>query len=325
MLIAIRRRAIRCVVAAAVLLPAVGCGPDTLDTTSLVDLQESLAVLREPMNEAELARFDEALDFLVGELSLDTVDPADAEPALDRFRPLAGLTAEGIVAKATFRRVRDVRSTVTWMETWRDSTEEDRRELAKFRFGDATVYKRHKGFLEWPLIEFKVENGTDHAVSLVRVRASLLSPDDLKPWLEEEFDHLMMGGLEPGGRDVWRVEPDQREWIQLIDPHPDVDFNLEATRLVAPGGGVIVSTDWSAIEDHYLATFRDTLRTIRSTGTLALDRPPHVDTPVGFKRPTPTVTGGDQPPGRAKPPGHAASGSERTDPRTRTDAAVETR
>jgi hypothetical protein len=294
MLIAIRRGAMRCVVAAAVILPAVGCGPDTLETTNLVDLQESLAVIREPMSEAELSRFEEALEFLVGEVSLDAVDPADAEPVLDLFRPLTGLTSEGIVAEATFRRVRDVRSTVTWMESWRDSTEEERSELAKFRFSDATVYKRHRGYLEWPLIEFKVENGTDHTVSLIRVRASLLSPDDPTPWLEEEFDHLMIGGLEPGGRDVWRIEPEQQEWIQLIDPHPDVAFSLEAIRLVALGGGVIVSTDWGAIEEHYLATFKNTLRTIRSTGTLALDRPPHVDSPVGSTAPSQTALGGDR-------------------------------
>jgi hypothetical protein len=56
------------------------------------------------------------------DVSLTDVDPENAEPVLKLFRPLAGRTAEGILAEATFRRVRDVRSAVTWMEAWRDST-----------------------------------------------------------------------------------------------------------------------------------------------------------------------------------------------------------
>jgi hypothetical protein len=42
----------------------------------------------------------------------------------------------------------------------------------------------------------------------------LLAPGDTNPWLVEEIDHLLYQGMEPGGRDLWRIEPEQQEWIR---------------------------------------------------------------------------------------------------------------
>jgi hypothetical protein len=266
-----------------------GCGSDALDVSSLEDLEESLAVLREPMTVDELNRFDEALGYLVGDVELTVVglDSKHAEWVLNRYRPLAGRTAEGLVAEARFRRIREVRSAVIWLETWRDESEAARRELALFRFTAARVYKRHRDFLEWPVIEIKVENGTDHTVSLAHFRAALLADDDGSPWLFEEFDHVALWGLAPGERDVWRIEPAQQEWIRLIDPHPNLQFSLEVMRLEALGGRVLAATDWGGVEEHWLTLHRETLRRIRESGRLALDSPPRATMPLPARRAVP--------------------------------------
>jgi hypothetical protein len=253
-----------------------GCGPATLDVSSIEALEQSLFDLRERMTPEELARFDEALDYLVGGVTVSSREPDRDQvgSALDLHRPLAGRTAEGIVAEARFRRIREVRSAVIYLESGRDATEAARRDLAAFEFGAARVFKRHRQFLEWPVIEMRVFNGTGHTVYLVHFRAALLSPDDEDPWLLEEFDHVVFGAMEPGSSDVWRIEPRQRDWIRLIDPHPDLMFSIEPMRLEALGGNVLVSSDWGEIEAHRLAIYRHTLQTIRSSDSLALDSPP---------------------------------------------------
>jgi hypothetical protein len=266
----------RAAVVVLLLAMVLGCGPNTLDVSSLEKLEKSLAELREPMTVDELGRFEEALGYLVGEVVL-TVEGSDSkhpESVLSRFRPLADRTADGIVAEARFRRIREVRSAVIWLETWRDESEAARRELALFRFTAARVYKRHRDFLEWPVIEIKVENGTDHTISLAHFRAALLGDDDGSPWLFEEFDHVALWGLAPGEREVWRIEPAQQEWIRLVDPHPNLKFSLEVMRLEALGGRVLAATDWGGVEEHSLTLYRETLRKIRKSGRLALDSPP---------------------------------------------------
>jgi hypothetical protein len=258
-----------------------GCGPATLDVSSIEALEQSLFDLREAMAEQELARFEEALDYLVGGAVVSSAaeDHARIESVLELYRPLAGRTAEGIVAEARFRRIREVRSAVIYLESGRDSTETTRHELAEFKFGAARVFKRHRQFLDWPVIEMRVFNGTGRTVHLVHFRAALLSPQDEDPWLVEEFDHVVMGGMEPNASDVWRIEPQQRDWIRLIDPHPDLMFSIEPMRLEALGGNVLASSDWGKIEAHRLSIYQRTLQAIRSSGSLALDSPPRAVVP----------------------------------------------
>ena len=84
----------------------------------------------------------------------------------------------------------------------------------------------------------------------------------------------MLNGLAPGESDLWRIEPEQQEWVTLIDPHPDFRFTLEIMSLEGLGDTVIASTEWGDIEETRLALYRKTLEKIRSTDSLALDLPP---------------------------------------------------
>ena len=109
---------------------------------------------------------------------------------------------------------------------------------------------------------------------LIHFRAALLRPGYDEPWLVEQFDQLVLNGLAPAERDLWRIEPEQQDWVTLIDPHPDFVFTLEIMRLEGLGGTVIAATEWGDIEEARLALYNKTLETIRSTNSLALDMPP---------------------------------------------------
>ena len=87
------------------LLVLVGCGPPTLDPSSFNKLESSVTKLREPMDPAYRARFDEALTYFVGEPALiddadDETGPDHPELVLALYSPLKGMTADGIIADA---------------------------------------------------------------------------------------------------------------------------------------------------------------------------------------------------------------------------------
>jgi hypothetical protein len=190
------------------------------------------------------------------------------------YSPLKGLTADGIIAEARLRRVEQVQSAVDELEAGRLESEAAREKLVRFNLQASRVYKRNKNFLEWPVIEFRAENNTDEVVWLIHFRAALLRPGSEEPWLVEEFDQLVLEGLAPGERDLWRIEPEQQEWVTLIDPHPDFEFTLEVMRLEGLGDTVIAATEWGDIEAARLVLYEKTLEKIRSQDTLALDSPP---------------------------------------------------
>lgn len=254
-----------------------GCGPKTLETSSVEKLEKSLTVLREQSELEQRDRLDESLQYLVGEDAVikdEGEDPSHPELVLALYEPLKGMTAEGIIAEAMRKRLDQVQTAVTELEQARIGSDRARAELDRFKLEKSRVYKRNRGFLEWPVIEFKAENNTDEVVWLIHFRAGLMRPGYAEPWLIETFDQLVLNGLSPGDRDLWRIEPEQQEWVSLIDPHPDFRFTLEIMRLEGLGGTVIAGTEWGDIEEIRLSLYRATLEKIKTTNRLALDMPP---------------------------------------------------
>ena len=113
----------------------------------------------------------------------------------------------------------------------------------------------------------------------MKLRAALLPPDDPLPWLVEEIDYLIYEGMAPGVRDLWRIEPEKQEWINFLDPHPELTFSLEVLKLTSVGREVVAHTEWGQVEAHALEIYERTLRTVRESGGLALDQPPRVELP----------------------------------------------
>jgi hypothetical protein len=263
-------------IAAGLILAVAACGPSTLETSSVAKLEKSLATLREQIELEQRDRLDEALKYLVGDSAImqDEANPPHPELVLALYEPLKGMTADGIIAEARRMRLEEVQMAVDELEALKVGSDEARAELDKFDLEKSRVYKRNRGFLEWPVIEFKAENHTDQTIWLIHFRAALLRPGYDEPWLVETFDQLVLNGLAPGDRDLWRIEPEQQEWVTLIDPHPDFVFTLEIMRLEGLGETVIAATEWGDIEESRLALYSKTLETIRSTNGLALDMPP---------------------------------------------------
>jgi len=255
-----------------------GCerGPTTVETSNLSELEQSLADLREQVDPARRGLFEESLTYLVGgEATIDAeAQSAFPELVLELYRPIVGMTADEIIVTAQRTRLIEVQLAVAELEEGRVASEQARQDLKPFLLRKSRVYKRNRGFLQWPVIELRADNQTEHKVWLVHFRAALLRPGNAEPWLVEEFDQLVLNGMEPGQRALWRVEPLQEEWVTLIEPHPDLRFTLEVTRLEALGGEVIAATEWGEIEAAKLEIYKQKLEQIKSGQSLALDISP---------------------------------------------------
>ena len=96
---------------AVVAISLTGCGPPTLDPSDYRKLETSVNKLREPMEQDQRARFNEALTYLVGDAAvipenLETAErPEHPEILLALYEPLQGMTAEEIIADARRHRL----------------------------------------------------------------------------------------------------------------------------------------------------------------------------------------------------------------------------
>ena len=124
---------------------------------------------------------------------------------------LAALSA----AKTEFSRVRD--------------------SLAAFKVESARL-EQGRGFigLETTII-LSVLNGTAHTVKRAFFSSEAVSDGREVPWIQEEFNHSIPGGLAPGERATWRLQPNMfsGSWNSVRVPR-DARFVVQVTKLVGP-------------------------------------------------------------------------------------------
>ncbi|MFW6054222.1 MAG: hypothetical protein ACOC9J_05360 [Persicimonas sp.] len=89
---------------------------------------------------------------------------------------------------------------------------------------------------ECSIIELKVTNNTDEAISRAYFKGTYATPSRSVPWLEETFNYSISGGLEPGESATWSLAPNTySEWGSL-EERDDAVFTVEVTRLDGADG-----------------------------------------------------------------------------------------
>jgi hypothetical protein len=84
-------------------------------------------------------------------------------------------------------------------------------------------------------IVLTVQNNTSHSVSRAYFRGKAISDGRQVPWLEEDFNYSVPGGLEPRERATWRLTPNmfQGAWNRVAVP-ASARFQVEVTQLDGP-------------------------------------------------------------------------------------------
>jgi hypothetical protein len=159
---------------------------------------------------------------------------------------LDGLNADDVIAKGgviiqriAAEKLAKAKLELDELMAKKSTAESAKLELAKFKISDARFYKQKKGtyyVTEEPVIEFKVENGTAFAISRAFFQGTLKSPDRSVPWLVDDFNYSIPGGLEPGESAQWRLAPNMfSDWGE-VDAPSDAALLIETTKIYGPSG-----------------------------------------------------------------------------------------
>ena len=109
--------------------------------------------------------------------------------------------------------------------------------LAGFDILSASVIQR-AGFIGLEAtITLTVRNSTNHAISKVALRGIVESPGRAVPWVDDEFNYQIRGGIEPGEETTWRLQPNfmQDAWTATKIP-PEAVMRAEVIGLEGADG-----------------------------------------------------------------------------------------
>jgi hypothetical protein len=246
-----------------------GCGSPKVDGSSEDAYKKSIAAVRESLDEGERKQFDEALQLLMMsriDFSAMMSGAVTAETmASDMMLAMNGKTAQELIAEANRlkaeREAKERQQAITEiaeLAAKRLTAHAAKAELAKFEVVRSRFY-RQRGFIgEEPAIELTVRNGTNVSVSRAYFEGTVASSGRAVPWIKEQFNYQISGGVEPGETVSWNLAPNRFSKWGEVDVPSDAVFTVVTTRLDGPDGeSVFSSQDFTEDDARRLAQLRE--------------------------------------------------------------------
>ncbi|WP_301154499.1 DUF6694 family lipoprotein [Metapseudomonas otitidis] len=243
------RKLVVLVVAAALL---VGCGESKIDGSSEAAAKASIEKIAAGLPAEKKEAFKEAIQVVAfQELDIGAVfsgkKTADAI-AGDMYKALDGQTAAQVIAKAetimAARLEREKQQALAEIKELTEKTaaaETARAGLQQFKVERSRFYisEGEYSFERKPVIELTVVNGTGKPISRAYFKGTLASPGRSVPWVVDDFNYEIPGGLEAGERVQWSLAPNMfSKWGNVKAP-ADAVFTVEVVRLNGADGNTL--------------------------------------------------------------------------------------
>ena len=238
-------RRILLVVGLACALPLVACEPPTIDGSNDDAFQKTVREVREALPIERQALLDTALlaigfaDFALGDFFARAMSGAPTDLGRDLRQQLNGLNALGVFAlydsvlvAAESKAREQALQEITKLRVRRIASEAAEVGLARFEVRRSRFYKRERDYLGTePIIELTVHNGTRHAISRAYFRGRLTTPGRSVSWLDEPFNYVVPGGVEPDETVSWTLSFNRFGALGEADAPSGAVFTVTVTRL----------------------------------------------------------------------------------------------
>lgn len=251
-------------------LSLAACSKPTIDTSSDESMKTSIGKVRDSLSDETKQKFDEALQIVAfSNIELKDIFAGGAAAAgsmeSKMKEALQGKSGDEVIAlaesikkeRADKERIQAL-SEIKELEAKKAKAEQARSELAKFTVERSRFYKQRQEFMgPQPIIELTVVNGTSHAISRAYFKGTIASPGRSVPWLKDDFNYEISGGLEPREKATWTLSPNMfSEWGSTDFP-ADAVFTVEVEQLDGANGESLFSVrDFSEDDRSRLAELK---------------------------------------------------------------------
>lgn len=231
------------------------CAAPKIDTSSDESMKESVERVRSSLPESKRPEFDNAIrDLALSDLKLEDFAAQGANPDVNVLASkmkerLNGKTGEQILAEAAKLREERERKEreqalgeIAELQKKMAAAQVAKQHLAAFKVTRSRFYRVTSGFMPEPIIELSVTNGTPSAISRAYFHGVVASPGRSVPWISEDFNYPIRGGLEPGESATWKLAPNSfSSWGTEVPP--DAVLTVEVVKLDGPNDKILYDAE----------------------------------------------------------------------------------
>ena len=114
-------------------------------------------------------------------------------------------------------------------------------------------YWHENGFTHKPTIDLTLHNGTGQAVSRVYARGILSSPERETPWVDEEFNYIVSGGIEAGETKQIGLHPNLfGGWDRAPHDRTDLVLTVEIVGISDADGNALYDEKFTDLNEQRL-------------------------------------------------------------------------
>ncbi len=232
-----------------------GCAKK-FDASTEESRKSSAQAMRKALPEDQREKLDRSVAIIaMNGLSLSEMAHTDAIE--NKIASLDGKTAEQIIAEAdaiVAEREAQERAQalqeIDELEKKKAKSTSDAQELKKFEVTRSRFYQEYNEYSirPDPKMEISMRNGTPYAVARVFAVGTIATPGRSIPWIREDFNFSVAGGVEPGETHDAILSPNMfSEWGSVAAP-ADAVFTVEIVGLEGPDEVRVLSSD--AFSEH---------------------------------------------------------------------------
>ncbi|WP_394906088.1 DUF6694 family lipoprotein [uncultured Mesonia sp.] len=228
-----------------------------IDASTDEAMKSSVEEIENSLSEEKKEEFTSALQLvMMSNLNLGDVlsGDTDVDKSLSNIKDkLDGKSADDIIQLAEDIRAENERKKkeqakieIQELLQKKEKAKKDRIALQKFEVKRSRFYKRKSGIYyvtEEPIIELTVLNGTNHPVSRAYFTGTLTSPDRSIPWIKDDFNYTISGGLEPGEEVTWYLAPNTFSDWGDVDASKDAILTVETNQIDGPNEETLYSVN----------------------------------------------------------------------------------
>lgn len=246
-----------------------GCDKEpTVNATGTEEEQRaSVERVKDSLPDDQRSDFEEAMQALLFSEVDGLEDWTDSEGLARRLKDrIDGKTGSEIIAEGeqviAERKERERQQTISEIRELAEKLDPAAEALCAKFVVQRSVFRR-SGSGPWdtrPSINLVVSNETDHPISRAYFHALLLTPGRAVPWVDDEFQYAIPGGLEPGEVAEWSLRPNMfGSWTRVPDDRHDAVLIVRAVGLDGPDGESLTGERLTSFEKERLQTLLDSV------------------------------------------------------------------
>jgi hypothetical protein len=242
-----------------------GCGQKKVDSTNDESFKKSMEEVEKSLNENKKKDFESAVQTIAfskfGNIFEAAANPDGMQMKIKES--LNGKTADAIItegkqiqAEQIITEVKELKVKIAELKAKELKAEQDKEKLKQFEVERSRFYFNNDNpFITQAVIELTVKNNTKYPVSKAYFHGILATPGRSIPWVEDDFNYAISGGLEPGEEVTWHLSPNMfGGWSNAPKDRNDMVLTVSVNRIDGADEKPIFEADFSKSDKEELET-----------------------------------------------------------------------